>query len=172
MGVSMNVVGASDPIDVFDAAEIDEEYGCDEPTKPGIYALSARDSHDGTGVAIHGTPTELFEWLLRASNELLRRIGADRAEAGTATACGVCGAAAGRECSTLFCEGRLNPSGEADSEADDLDAVLRFEDAEEQAGRLPADERRTCHTCRTWEADGHANTFEHWGRIERAAREA
>jgi hypothetical protein len=47
--------------------------------------------------------------------------------------------------------------------ADLADALAR-DDAAEDAGMLGND-RRTCHTCRTWAAPGHPNTPEHKAAI-------
>ena len=156
------IINASDPTNVFDAAEIDTEFGGD-PTEAGTYALSVWDGGDGWGIAIKGTPTELFEWLTRARNELARRLDTDRSRAGTAAVCGDCKAPVGIECPDPCCTGRLDPAAPHD-DGEDLAAVLRFEDAAEDRGELPADDRDTCHSCKAWATPDHLASDEHFNR--------
>jgi hypothetical protein len=52
-----------------------------------------------------------------------------------------------------------------------LDAVLAYEDQEEDAGTLAADDRLSCHTCKDWAVGEHtALGSAHWKRLEAAAR--
>lgn len=50
----------------------------------------------------------------------------------------------------------------------DLPAVLAAEDRAEDGG-LRADDRRTCHTCKTWATDAHLNSPLHQALIDMAA---
>jgi hypothetical protein len=51
----------------------------------------------------------------------------------------------------------------------DLAVELAAEDASEDAGELQADDRRTCHTCRTWATPTHLANAEHQRALEQAA---
>jgi hypothetical protein len=54
------------------------------------------------------------------------------------------------------------PAGDvAAADDQDLVDVLRFEDAAEDAGRLPADARETCHSCKAWATPEHVAGQEH-----------
>lgn len=53
----------------------------------------------------------------------------------------------------------------------DLAAVLAYEDQEEDAGVLDADDRTTCHVCKAWATDEHvAEGAVHWARLDAAAQ--
>ena len=49
-----------------------------------------------------------------------------------------------------------------------LAAALADEDNRESAGLLSADDRRTCHTCRTWATDTHTASAAHWAAVDAA----
>jgi hypothetical protein len=48
--------------------------------------------------------------------------------------------------------------------------TLVAEDADEDAGCLAADDRRTCHTCQTWATPEHVTSAEHRQTIDVASR--
>ncbi|MGC9670973.1 hypothetical protein ACNTMW_31050 [Planosporangium sp. 12N6] len=50
-----------------------------------------------------------------------------------------------------------------------LERLIVAEDAAETAGMLTADERQTCHTCRTWASAEHTASAAHWAAVDAAA---
>ena len=164
--IRYGAVSATDPIDGYTPTEARiNSKGESGQMDVQLFAIAADCGSDG--VMILGTPVELREWLVRAGRQLdeseKRWPGQQKQmqECGTGVDCEFCGAMAGEPCDGPHCGGRLNPSGASGVEDEDLAAMLRFEDDAEERGRLSADERDTCHSCKAWATDDHLASAQH-----------